>query len=224
MSKYDNLENTKFYRWNIIEKIKKGYHTAYRCVCDCGTEKVVYAHMLVEGNPRKSSSCGCYKSEVAKKRFKSHGNCSNGFESITYKSWQNMIQRCTNKKHSSYSVYGGAGKTVCDEWLVFENFFSDMGERPSKKHSIERNDLKLGYFKQNCEWSEQGKQNFNRNLQKSNTSGVCGVYFDKKRKKYISRITFEGKQINLGGYLTLEEAKTVREKAEIKYYGFNPNR
>lgn len=48
-----------------------------------------------------------------------------------YQIWHQMISRCTRKDHISYALYGGRGITVCKRWLSFENFFEDMGEKPS---------------------------------------------------------------------------------------------
>lgn len=56
------------------------------------------------------------------------------------------------------------------------------------------------------------------NLRKNNKTGVNGVYWDKKLKKYRVSICFQKKKINLGTYKTLEEAKKVRLNAEEKYY------
>ena len=48
----------------------------------------------------------------------------------------------------------------------------------------------------------------------TNTSGVKGVSYVKKRKKYRAYIYIRGKQKNLGEYKTLEEAAKAREEAE----------
>lgn len=63
--------------------------------------------------------------------------------------------------------YGGRGITVCDSWLKFENFYADMGPRPSMGHSIERGDNDDGYHKDNCRWAtrlEQGKNKRNNRI------------------------------------------------------------
>ncbi len=56
------------------------------------------------------------------------------------------------------------------------------------------------------------------NLRKNNKTGVNGVYWDRKSKKYRVSICLQKQKINLGSYDTLEEAKKARLKAEEKYY------
>ena len=58
----------------------------------------------------------------------------------------------------------------------------------------------------------------NKKLRKNNSSGVNGVYWDKKLGKYRASIFVKGRKINLGSYSKLEEARKAREKAEDKYY------
>lgn len=66
--------------------------------------------------------------------------------------WNNMKQRCTNVKNSHYASYGERGISVCERWQKFENFFSDMGKRPTPFHQIERRDNNAGYCPENCIW------------------------------------------------------------------------
>jgi len=62
-----------------------------------------------------------------------------------------MLTRCFNKKNKSYEDYGGRGITVCAEWLNFEAFYRDMGEKPLG-YQLDRKDNEKGYSKENCHW------------------------------------------------------------------------
>lgn len=73
--------------------------------------------------------------------------------SATYDIWAAMIQRCTNPKNKDWAGYGGRGITVCERWLTFENFLTDMGERPDGL-SIERRNNDRGYGPDNCYWAD----------------------------------------------------------------------
>lgn len=57
-----------------------------------------------------------------------------------------------------------------------------------------------------------------KKTRKNNSTGVTGVYWDKKLKKYRARINFKGKNISLGVFKNLEDAKKAREKAEKMYF------
>lgn len=52
-----------------------------------------------------------------------------------------------------------------------------------------------------------------------NTSGVTGVSFSKKQRKWHAYIAVDKKRINLGYLNDFELAKQIRLDAEIKYYG-----
>ena len=103
---------------------KAGYHRRwganlqmYRCECDCGRQITVPPAPLRRGSRK---SCGCLRSRA-------HG-ISDG---PAYQSWENLIQRCTNPRNPGYARYGGRGIKVCERWRIFENFYADMGDRPS---------------------------------------------------------------------------------------------
>lgn len=71
-----------------------------------------------------------------------------------YVAWQAIIRRCTRPQSADYGRYGGAGITVCKEWLSsFSDFFKHMGPRPSVGHSIDRINGSKGYEPGNVRWA-----------------------------------------------------------------------
>lgn len=133
------------------------------CVCDCGGRKQIARGSLVTGC---STSCGCVAKERIGALRRTHGMSNSGPE---YKIWSQMIARCRGHKN-----YGARGIKVCERWLDVKNFLSDMGPRPSSKHSIERRDNNGNYEPSNCFWAT-------KDIQVSNTRR--NVYFDVGGKK-----------------------------------------
>lgn len=77
--------------------------------------------------------------------------------------WSKMKARCLNINDPSYENYGARGIVVCDRWLnSFENFYKDMGPRPSKNHSIDRINNDGNYEPSNCRWATKKQQIDNR--------------------------------------------------------------
>ena len=56
------------------------------------------------------------------------------------------------------------------------------------------------------------------NAPSTNTSGVRGVYYDKKSNKWRARLKFKGKNMNFGSYEKFEDAVAARKKAEEEYF------
>lgn len=86
----------------------------------------------------------------------------NGKQRPEYYAWRNMIRRCYDINTERYVHYGARGITVCDRWLTFENFFLDMGERPTDGHSIDRINNDGNYEPSNCKWSTFLEQSYNK--------------------------------------------------------------
>lgn len=91
----------------------------------------------------------------------------------TYVSYQEMLKRCYNPSVIRYPIYGGRGIKVCDRWREsFLSFLKDMGEKPSRKHSLDRIDNNGDYCPENCRWATNKEQcNNKRNNRYVNAFG-----------------------------------------------------
>lgn len=59
----------------------------------------------------------------------------------------------------------------------------------------------------------------NQGVQRNNTSGVTGVYWDKESNRWYAVITVNKNSIFLGYFDNFEDAVMARKEAEEKYFG-----
>lgn len=182
-----DIKGEKFGKWTVIQENGKNRHgqLMWLCVCECGKESVVMGGDLRTG---RSKSCGCWHKENLKELKTTHG-MSNSSE---FRAWADMLNRCNKKNIKSYKNYGGRGIKVCDRWLdSFENFYADMGPKPTSKHSLDRIDNDGDYTPKNCRWTTMKEQINNRRNSvkyKGETASDASIRLGGNRNLITSRI------------------------------------
>ena len=208
-----------------------GKHFAqWLCKCKCGNPNPI----IVSANNLKRNhtiSCGCVQKEKARKTNKKDnmydlnsqdygiGYTSKGEEFWFDKEDYNLI--------SSYSgwYYDAHGYVVHkdDKGILFLHRLImgvvDPNMDVNHKNHPPRNEHKHNNCKKNLEIVTRSQNNMNCALSKNNTSGVTGVYWDKREQKWYSRITINYQTINLGYFDNKDDAISARKNAEIKYFG-----
>lgn len=160
MSKKIDLAGETFGRLTVrAQTSNAGKHVRWVCDCECGSQTVVSTSHLRSGH---SLSCGCLAREATAQRntaAATHGMS----DSPEYQAWRSMIKRCHVPSTHGYERYGGRGIEVCQAWRdSFEDFFKEVGFRPSPSHSLDRIRNAEGYCAGNVRWATDTEQNNNR--------------------------------------------------------------
>lgn len=153
-----NLTNQVFGLLRVLVRVKsksRGAH--WRCQCQCGNLVIVSSSNLRSGITR---ACGC-------RRIKHKESTP---QSPEYKAWLNMKRRCENSKRHNWHRYGGRGIKVCRRWQnSFKNFLTDLGRKPTAKHSLDRYPNPDGnYSPMNCRWANGKQQIANQSRKRPN--------------------------------------------------------
>lgn len=152
MSKYFDLTGKKINSFSVLNRVENKWRKArWLCQCECGKEVVLYSSELLSKNVKLCRECFM-------NTFIKHGKS----KSKEHKCWMDMKDRCTNPQDKSYKNYGGRGIRYCKEWESFEAFYKHMGDAPSKKHSIERENVNGDYEPSNCKWATRKEQSINK--------------------------------------------------------------
>jgi len=156
MSKLIDLTGRKFGKLTVVERApnyktktnKNTSITQWKCICDCGGEKIAAGTSLRRGI---TWHCGCEKRKMPIKHGYSHTRL--------HDKWIGIRQRCYNKNDAEYKNYGGRGITVCEEWSgthgaenfikwALENGWDDS--KDTADMTIDRIDFNGNYAPSNC--------------------------------------------------------------------------
>lgn len=227
------LFNQKFGRLTVVgldEEVSLEKQMAYwKCKCDCGNTLTVLQAALLNGN---TTSCGCAKIDATIKYNKTQKTKKNEFTFVG----DTVIGKCFNKNVEFY--IDKEDFDLVKDYCWFEDGHGYINARDKnlnktvKLHRIimglDFGDEELvdhinhnGYDnrKSNLRLCTRSQNAMNANLQSNNTSGVCGVSFNKSINKWTAYIRKDGKRYNLGDYLNFDDAVKARKNSEEELFG-----
>jgi hypothetical protein len=77
-----------------------------------------------------------------------------------FAAYRGAKHRCTNPNDKLWMNYGGRG--IQFHFLSFEQFFAELGLKPTPKHSLDRRDNDGNYEPGNVRWATETEQQNNR--------------------------------------------------------------
>ena len=189
------------------------------CLCDCGNTVVASSNNIQRGITK---SCGCYHSDKMKENiklneYKFDGDIVIGITSNTGNEFLIDKEDCPKvSEHTWLETDQGYIITHIEGRNVrLHRFILDIYDDRMVDH-INRN--KRDNRKSNLRIVTKQQNSINRIASKKSKTGIKGVSL-LPNGMYIARIMKDGKNIHLGCYQTIDEAKYARGKAEIELFG-----
>lgn len=194
------------------------------CECSCGNPelKAIEAYALTHN---LTLSCGCLNRENILRSIKKYntydlsGEYGIGWASNTNEEFYFDLEDYESiKDHCWYENTWGYIYTVIDgEHMALHRFIIKIDNKAIYIDHINHN--KMDNRKVNLRYSDASKNQMNKIITNRNTSGVVGVYWEEKLKKWHAQIVCNKKTYNLGRYDNFDDAVKARKEAEEKYFG-----
>lgn len=134
------------------------------CECGCGKPTKIAARNRYRSGHIKGQPIRFINGHQVRAFLFSEGESINLRHGMTgtpeFGAWHNAKDRCTRRTHWQYASYGGRGiKFLFDS---FEQFFAELGPRPSQHHSVDRKNNDGHYEPGNVRWATRCEQQANR--------------------------------------------------------------
>jgi hypothetical protein len=135
-----------------------------------------------------------------------------------YTRWKDMFKRCySDKFHIKRPTYKGC--SVCEEWFVFSTFKRWMITQDWQGKAIDKDVIKPGnkvYSPESCCFISKELNNLLCDHGAARGKSPVGVSWSEERKKFQSKVMYNGKQISLGRFMEEKEASNAYIKAKVK--------
>lgn len=135
------------------------HKAVWRCLCQCGNFHEASRDSLMSGSTK---SCGCLQRNPVHQSRLTHGASRKGRVTAEYRTFTAAKRRCNRPTASNYQRYGGRGIRFLFE--SFEQFYAELGPKPTPKHSINRIDNDGNYEPGNVEWATPSQQRRNQRV------------------------------------------------------------
>lgn len=212
MGKYIDITGQRAGRLTAVKRVDdyvspKGKHTArWLCRCDCGKEIIILRNTW-----SRVRSCGCIRAEKAAATTKVKPG-------QRYGKWTVIKSVPLDKTYTNGLRTGWLCRCDCGTDRVVAAKSLTSGESRScgcvtAAKAKQRLSGSIGRY----EGTAVSKLVKNAPT-KSSKTGIRGVYWSTRERKYIAKIGLQSKSITIGRFDTLEEAATARKAAEEKYY------
>ena len=198
----------------------------WKCLCSCGKEKLIPARSLKSG---LVISCGHVNREKAAERLRKLSYKHGASNEPWFTNYVQMISRTLNpdSEHQKYYNHDRIqGLLLEPEWKDDPwAFYKEIGPKPNSEATVDRINPRRGYVKGNVRWASRELQSINRIISDDKLGEVKlqGIQLAHKgvnrraRDRYFASIQVDKKQIPLGYFLDLDNAKRARYDAETKY-------
>ena len=155
---FQDLTGSKLHKLTFEEFVARGKNgqAKWRCRCECGNVKVIFAHHIKSGNVQ---SCGCLGKGDARRLASTRHGMSFTSE---WNSYHSCKKRCNPKFKDKWPDWAGRG--IEFRFLCFEEFYAELGPKPEPKfdYSCDRIDNEGHYEPGNVRWATKKEQARNR--------------------------------------------------------------
>jgi hypothetical protein len=169
-----------------------------------------------------TQSCGCYaKEQISKAHLKETtfdiiGDIAIGYTSKNEQFFIDANNVNKIKGHSWwYTARGYLTGYIDGKLVLMHRFLTDCDEDCVVDH---KNHITSDNRMSNLRVCTASENQYNRLMQSNNRSGAIGVCWDKKHEQWRAYISVNKQRIELGHFISFDDALDARRAAEIEYH------
>ena len=196
------------------------------CKCSCGNPELILVNSsrLRTGHTR---SCGCFALEIRKEQNKKHnrfeiqddyviGYTSPETGELPFVFDRDMLDQVSQFYWDKANGYISTTSRSNGKSLYLHRLVMSAGKGELVDHI--NHDLSDNR-RCNLRIATKAENAFNSKPHRNNSSGVTGVNWNKKNKKWEARIKTSGKTRYIGSFQNIQDAIEARRKAEYEFHG-----